>query len=474
MRYLGLQIWLCSSDGPRKDAIDALQNQIEFYTREILRLRSSQNSHVPIAGMPAELLSEVFCHIVESGVEIKNLSFGIQATPQDCDARFGIGTFGFRQVCKHWNKVAIGSPQLWVWWVAGATKAWPLFYERSKGSPISLIWRYPRSSTVRSGVLKDAALLGRIHRLDFGGEYTHFKRLFSALDSTSLFNASSVRLEIAPYNRENSEERLVRFFSLSFPKLSKLDVKGFLPDPLSPAFASSILTSLKLSSSARDKPRYTLAQFSRILHNLPNLQKLDLEDNAIPRIVASEVPVPYALSRLADLTLRGMMGCISGFMNLVDMSSPPHNIILGFRNHYDTAVPALVDTVKGILAAYYQRTGLTYPRNAANFMVKYKHWKESGVPLIFDIKSAKSRSAPPSTPQFTLRLEFLDLYEFHQLLPLFPLKTVQSFTADGLFFSRREYRSILWKMNHLLHLHLAALDIKPVLEAMNYNSPGAS
>ena len=310
----------------------------------------------------------------------------------------------------------------------------------------------------------------RIRLLDFYGEDRHFESLFGALESTHPFNASSVRLQILPYDQKNSQDHLVRFFSLPFPNLSKLDVRGFLPDPLSPVFTTSILTSLKLSFSIDNQRRYTLAQLSRILQKHPNLQKLDLEEGAMPRVDPSEVPVQCALPQLVDLTLGSDIGRISGFLGLVDMSSPLYNIVLRLRHPRDQPVTALVNALKKVLTVYYKSGELNRPRNAADFTVE---WRSLGdPPLIFDTKSAKSRSAPASAALSALRLEFWGVDEPFQLFTLFPLNTVQRFTANGLYLPSERYRTVLQKMKHLLHLHLVSLNISHVLEAMGPSNQG--
>ncbi|KAF9642827.1 hypothetical protein BDM02DRAFT_3124127 [Thelephora ganbajun] len=239
-------------DGPRKDAINALKQQIDSHFREINKLRSAQNSHVPISGLPLELLSEVFLCIVESSIRYDDTYF-------DC------GTFRFRQVCRHWNEVAIGLPQLWVRRVANATKAWPLFNERSKGAPLFLTWRPYSLSASCQDILKIPAFPGRIRQLGFCRSSEQLEHLFSAFNSSPPSNASSIQLRIAPYDELGSQDHLARFLPFLFPKLSKLDIENFRPDPLSPVFTTSNLTSLKLHFPYGTKPRYTLAQFSQIL-----------------------------------------------------------------------------------------------------------------------------------------------------------------------------------------------------------------
>ena len=139
----------------------------------------------------------VFRYVVESsiGIGMENPFLGARTGP-DCDADFAPETFSFRQVCKHWNEVAIRYPRLWVWWVAGASKAWPLFRERSKGSPIFLTWFTGVSDLTGT---KDVVSLERIHRLDFSEQSFNFRHLFGAHDATTSLNVSSMRLEILAY-----------------------------------------------------------------------------------------------------------------------------------------------------------------------------------------------------------------------------------------------------------------------------------
>ena len=262
---------LYSSDRPHKNAFDALQTQIEFHFGEINKLRRAQNTRAPISRLPAGLLSEVFRCVVTSGVRNSNIHSDVRRWTGNGDLCFGTGTVGFRQVCKHWNEVAIRSSQLWVRWVPGATETWPLFYERSEGAPISLFWRYSRALPA---IPKDAAWPDRIRLLDFRGEIQHFEHFLNAFDSIPPSNASTIRLRITPYHAKKPEDHLVRFFSHSFPKLSSLDIGNFLPDPSSPVFMTSNLTSLKLSFPFSDEPRYTLADLSKTLQRHPDLQNL--------------------------------------------------------------------------------------------------------------------------------------------------------------------------------------------------------
>ena len=195
----------------------------------------------------------------------------------------------------------------------------------------------------------------------------------------------------------------------------------------------------------------------------------------MPRVDPPGAPAPPALSWLVDLTLCGTAGRISGFLNLIDMSSPLYNVVLRSRAIPNQTFATLVDAMRKPLAAYYRCGKQDRPRNAGHLMVESRRWGER-VSLIIDYKSAKSSSALASAPLPTLRLELQEFWakdDYSQLFYLFPLKSVQTFTADGLFFSSKQYCMVLQKMDCLLHLHLAELDFEQVLPAMDHN-PGLS
>ena len=184
-----------------------------------------------------------------------------------------------------------------------------------------------------------------------------------------------------------------------------------------------------------------------------------------------EAPVPCAFLRLVDLTLRGTAECISGFLNLIDMSSPLYNVVLRFRHPFSQPVMALVDAMRKPLMAYYTCAEQDRPCNAGDLTVESRGWGRR-VPLVFDYKTAKSRSAPASTPPPTLRLEFWGIDDPFYLFRLFPSRSVQTFTVNGLFFSSKRYCAVLQKMECLVHLHLSALDVEQALPAIDHN-PGA-
>ena len=426
--------------------IDSLQKQTDFSIGEAIRPRCAPNSRIPISRLPAELLSDVFLYVVEGGLQN--------------DTRFATGTFNFLQVCRHWNEVAVGFPQLWVWWVMGAFKAWPQFKSRSKDAPVFLMWRRRRDCSTLD-VLKDAGTPRRIRELDLSDTYAQLENLLGALDSISTSVTSSVRF-YGTFGEKNGEH-LTRFLSLPFPKLAEVDIGNFLPDPSSSIFTTSNLTSLKLSLSYKDKGRYTRSQFSNILRHHPNLRQLSLQQGAIPPVEKSGAPGPIFLPRLVDLTLYGTESVIAGFIDLVSISSLLYNIVIHFSY---TSDPVLISTIKRILTEYcYQ--GPDYPRKVNNLTISSDPLGK----LSFD---AGAPSTPALNPAFNLNLRFHAFGHAlaRDVVPLFPLEHVREFAVVGLYLSTGFWRRTLRKMNNLSLLWLNGVDVGLTLDPLNPNCGG--
>ena len=427
-------------EGSRKDAIDPLQKRIDW---EANRARYAQNSHVDISLLPVELLSDVFLYVVESGLRKGNTCFTA-------------GTFDFLQACRRWYEVAVAFPQLWVWWVAKAGKAWHLFNARSGDA---LAWQYQFPDPARDAFM-DTRTPRRIRRLNFFGSREDLDHLLSALDSSSVSITSSIRVVT---DCGDKGEHLTRFLSLPFPRLSELNVAELLPGPSSSIFTTSNLTSLKLDHRRDCECRYTRSQLSQILQRHPNLQKLVLGQFALPPVEGSGVFVPIVLPRLVDLTLYGLGTLIAGFMDLVGMS-PLHNVVIHLER-YGT-VPVLSGAVKQILSAYYECQGLEYPRKVDNLTVSL-----GNIPMVIHASSSATSACHPT---YNSRLQSFDTSGafIGKIIPLFPLEHTQVFAATKLGLIEYDWRMVFQKMKGLLHLQLDSIDIRPVLNALRLDNRG--
>ena len=392
----------------------------------------------------------MFLYLVESGL-------------RGGDTRFAHGTFRFVQVCRRWCEVAVGCPRIWSLWVAGAVKAWPLFKSRSKDAPLSLTWR-PQLPDSERWALMDPAIPRRTHRLDFSGTSDQLAHFLGIFDSGPPSGASSIRLQITEYDDREPREKFARLLSSPFSKLSKLNVGNFLPDPSSPIFTTSKLTSLKLFLPYHVKGRHTLAQFSQILQRHPNLEELDLNIGAIPLPETPETAVTFALPRLVSLRLYGTKGAILGFVDFIGMSSPLHDVVIHFDYTPGFTIPALASAMEKIVTAYYNCQGLGYPRKIDTLTIS-SH--EDTSHLTFD---ARSRSAHTSNLEiqfgWTWALGHGAVME--ETFGLLPSDDVQEFTIDGLLLTRR----MLQKMRGLSHLRLYNQGRRGIRQALDALSPG--
>ena len=388
----------------------------------------------------------MFLYVVEAGL-------------QDGNASFTAGTFSFLQACRYWNEVAIGFPRLWVWWVAGAVKAWHLFKSRSGDAPLFLTWRSHLTDSARDS-LADAGTSRRIHQFDFTGGGEQLERLLDTLNSNSISITSSIRVQLIGSYPRRSVKHLNRFFSSPLPNLSKLDIQNFLPDSSSSLFTTSNLTSLRLSLPQEYQRRFTRSQLSKILQQHPNLRELDLE-GALPPVDKSGPSVPVVLSNLVDLRLHDTDSVIVGFTDLINVSSPLRNVIIRF---HAARIPALVATVKKILAAYYGCRGLERPRRADHLTISSDPIEDD---LSIDVGS-------PSTPSPNLKLQFHGIVGMFtgDIVPLFPLKHVRKFTVEGLAVTMDDWCRMLRGMRGLLHLQLNSLDIGPALDGLGFDDGG--
>jgi hypothetical protein len=301
------------------------------------------------------------------------------------------------------------------------------------------------------------------HELDLTGGMEHF---LVALDPTSISITSSIRLNSVLDDKP--EERLTRFLSSPFPKLSKLDICGFLPDPSSSIFTSSNLTSLKLHVLEDYKYRHTRSQLSQVLHHHPNLQELDLKGGAIPLVEQSGTPVPIVLPQLVDLKLYSTRVIVAGHIDLVGAASPLHNVIIFFWQGRGLTVPYFTWALKEILTAYYGCPGLDYPRSANRLTVSLDRREDY---MEFNVGS---HFTPTPHPMSNLKLQFyrMDVTPIGKTIPLFPLKHLYEFTAKNLALVADDWRAVLQGMTCLLHLRLDCVDIGPVFDALDIHNGG--
>ena len=315
--------------------------------------------------------------------------------------------------------------------------------------------------------LTDTVKGRRIRQLDFNGTRQQLEQILGTLDSRSTSTTSSIRLRCPCYEKNDNGEHLARLFSLSFPKLSKLDINTSPPDPTSPVLATSNLTSLKLDLAYNDDRCYTQSQFLQVLQQHPNLKQLHLRTGGFPSVENSGGLVPVVLPHLVDLRLYGVDEVIDGFIDLVSMSSPLHNVTIDFERNNAPSVAAHENTAKKILTVYYGCKELEYPR-------KVTHLTISSPPSCHLTIGAKSHSTSAHRPTYNLELRFHGMRGalVQKVIHFFPLKHVRKYTVERFDPPADDWRRTLRRMKGLLHLRLDSVNIVPVLNTLNLINEG--
>lgn len=172
----------------------------------------------------------------------------------------------------------------------------------------------------------------------------------------------------------------------------------------------------------------------------------------MPLVGKSGVSIPVVLPRLVDLRLDGVDTVIAGFMDLVSMSSPLHNVVIRFRGRtYGDSTRA--SAIKKIITLYYEYLVLEYPRKLDHLTISPNLFEDV---LVFD---ARSYSTPTFHPMYNLQLRLPGTHHALTLrtIPLFPLKNIREFTAAKLDLDSRNWREVLQEVEGLLHLQLDGL-----------------
>jgi len=152
----------------------------------------------------------------------------------------------------------------------------------------------------------------------------------------------------------------------------------------------------------------------------------------------SEAPAPVVLPQLVDLSLCGLSTSVAGFMGqVINMTSPLHNVAIRFRSTSIPAVADLVSTTKKLLTAYYRHEGLGHPREVNHLAV-----------------ASTSSSMPGLAP---LLLPF----------SLWHVSTSSLLSAERLDLVADDLCETLRKMKGLVHLQLGSTGIGPVLDALD-------
>ncbi|KAJ7124318.1 hypothetical protein C8R44DRAFT_852233 [Mycena epipterygia] len=244
--------------GPRMAAIDA---ELEALYVRIAALIEERNSITPISTLPNEVLARILGVYAEDSISVS----GVQWTK-------------VMLVCRHWHKLALGTPTLWcnIRFLWESSKPHLLLQlERSRAAPLKIEIRSLTSNEFTDSILSNS---GRLESLVLGGDPTCLltfmdemrNHAFPILESLSL----ALREDVTAENADRQFTLPPELFDGRMPRLRSLSLARI--DAHWQCLAS--LRSLSLTSGP-DSPstQISLPTLFNVLKSSPELTTLRLD-----------------------------------------------------------------------------------------------------------------------------------------------------------------------------------------------------
>jgi len=327
------------------DSIRALEEQINEHEGAIIKLKRARNSLLNVSTLPPEVLGDIF----HWNVTLKGNFDGLEE-----------GSHNFLLVCHHWFEVASQTPELWSFW-GNSLGDWEERCLRSAvGIPLDLVWNglthtFGSVSESQRMVLEDRAARDTIRRVHLQS-FVH--GLLTSIIAPLLSPSGGLRTNSLESLILRSEDRTpldVSFFAHShLSKLRCLKLAGCTISSWDHLTSqTTLLTTLNLSIDD-EAPTPTMTQLLSILASNPHLQKLILNQHAIPDNNNDGESCLVPLRHLKELQLQGDTGQV---FRLLRRLEHPNEMGMLSIDLFRCAITDIPQTIGPYLQDYLQRRG---------------------------------------------------------------------------------------------------------------------
>ena len=283
-------------------SIRAIEKHVEEPKKTLFKLNHTRTPLSNISTLiPPEILGIIFCWAVilqrKQGTGWRRVSYN------------------FLLVCRYWFDVASRTPQLWISW-GDNLRDWEQRCSCLETARLDL--ELKRDYLIASQALDERlwdALRGRAARGSIGQIELHGNPVLinSVISSITASGERTRPISLESFTLCSSSQaeptiELSGFFACyRFPELWRLQLLG--PWNISSwdslAFGTGGLTTLSLSVNHRSGTRPTTSQLLSLLSSNPNLQCLDLSNDAIPDSTNDESSLGVQLRQLKRIKLSG-------------------------------------------------------------------------------------------------------------------------------------------------------------------------
>ncbi len=331
------------SQAARRD----IEDDIARHAWALVTLKRRLNSLTLIAGLPPELLSEIFLHLA------RDIYYGnrLEATYSYHCLRPPTW-ITVTHICHSWRELALNSPRLWSYIVLSRRPFVSEFLARSKKAPLRITAAFAFCGDEKIKVLEDV-LHGERQRLT---ELQLIAPSRTLLDACQKLGQSAPLLETLVLSEHMTPSYTVdhthishTVLSLSLPHLRTVEFRRIKISWDHPIF-SAHLTKLVVHGPAIGRvPMGTFERFLLVLERMPELQVLDLYE-MIPPLPAENIeslpPVSrkVTLPRLRHISLSSyQMECA----NLLNHLTLPKDVRLDLVGRWSKADrESLVEVIK--------------------------------------------------------------------------------------------------------------------------------
>ncbi|KAI0794156.1 hypothetical protein C8Q74DRAFT_1247039 [Fomes fomentarius] len=262
-----------ASQAARRD----IEDDIERHAWAIINLKRRLNTLTLFAGLPTELLSEIFLHLARDSYENHQ-----QSTYPLRSLRWIMVT----HICHSWREVALNSPRLWGYIVLTHPPFVNEFLARSKSAPLWITAALLSSGDEKFKVLEEV-LHGESQRL---AELRLSGPIRTLLDACQKLGQSATLLETLVLSKHpipsadtlDSTHIPHTMFSLSLPHLRAVEIRRLGISWDHPIFFANLTRLIIHGRPIGQDLIGTFECFLSVLERMPDLQVLDLEDTIPP------------------------------------------------------------------------------------------------------------------------------------------------------------------------------------------------